>query len=209
MSTESSLVAHCPYCLAGMHPWPPIGTSIRFLNGSDVGQVGLVVEDDWGTCPSDRFLVRMGYQKANNLRLVMPSHELFLDVDLMVIPSWMPSVSTEDNAHLHNALLRSLGFYSTASERFSVGELTRHVIAACWRRRLPLNGVDLWPLFMAHSVQVNIEAEFIEYFDFGISLLVATHGRKAIKQKRMPAMSKGRYLTKAQRELHLDIFGHD
>jgi hypothetical protein len=52
------------YCLASENPWPPKGTSLVFLNGMHAGQSGVVVEDPWGTCPSDRFLVKMEYEKT-------------------------------------------------------------------------------------------------------------------------------------------------
>ncbi len=94
-SSEVGAVAWCPYCLAGMHPRPAIGSSIVFLNESDVGQSGLVMADQWRTCPSDRFLAKMAHEETGTLRMAMPSHELFLDVELLVVPAWMPPVSSK------------------------------------------------------------------------------------------------------------------
>ncbi len=65
-STEGGAVSICPYCLAAMHPRPPVGTSIIFLNGIDTGQSGMVVADEWGTCPSGRFLVKMPYEETSD-----------------------------------------------------------------------------------------------------------------------------------------------
>ncbi len=190
--------SRCPYCLAEQHLWPPIGTSIIFLNGIGVGQSGVVVADRWGTCPPDRFLVKMPNAKVGTLRMVMPTHELFVDVKLLSVPTWMPPVSIEDNAFLHRSLLHSLDKLTAACDCGVVGEALGEIIATCWRRRLPLEGVDIWPLLKAHGVDANFEANMADCFDFGIRLLTRTQGRTGVKRKRMVAMSKGRYLTGAK-----------
>jgi hypothetical protein len=207
--TEGGAISRCPYCLASLHPWPPIGTTIIFLNGSVVGQSGMVVADQWGTCPRDRFLVKMSYDETGKLRMVMPSHELFLDAEMLAVPVWMPPVSIEDNAFLHNSLPDSLDKLTTECDRGSLGESLHSIIATCWRRRLPLGGADIWPFLNAHGVAPRLKAVVIDYFDFGTRLLTKTQGRSAVRRRRMPAMSKGRYLTKAQRDLRLKILGHD
>ena len=186
--TEGSAVSRCPYCLAARHPWPPVGTSIIFLNGSDAGQSGTVVADEWGTCPPDRLLVKMSYEETGALRMVMPGNELFLDVGELIVPAWMPPVSIEDNAFIHDSLLRSQPTAICGRQTF--GELLSSIAATCWRRRLPLEGVDIWPLLNAHGVSPSLEAKVIDYFDFGIKLLTSTQGRAAVKRRRMPAHVK-------------------
>ena len=198
----------CPYCLAAQSPWPVVGTSLMFLNGIDVGQVGVVVRDKWGTCPSDRFLVKMEYEKQSDvLRMVMPRHELYLDVNLLRIPDWVPSVSIEDNARLHERFL-CCGGLAAAQDRDGFGTAFADVVHVCWQHRLPLNAEEIWLALQAHGLDPHSKARVVELFEFGTGLLVRTHGRPAIKRKRMPPMSRGRYLTKAERELRLRIFGH-
>jgi hypothetical protein len=208
-NTAGGAIAECPFCLARRHPWPQIGTSITLLSGYDVGQSGVVVEDQWGTCPPDRFLVKMAYDESGALRMVMPSHELFLDVKQLVVPAWMPSLSIEDNGFLHESLMRSLEDLKAARGRENVGKLILALIATCWGRRLPLRGTEVWLLLNAHGVGSQLKSDVIEYFDFGMKLLTETQGRPAVKRRRMPAMSRGRYLTKARRTLRAEIFGHD
>jgi hypothetical protein len=205
---KSGAVSGCPYCRASENPWPPEGTSLVFLKGIDAGQSGVVVKDSWGTCPSDRFLVKMEYEKTRALRMVMPSHELYLDSKLFVVPAWMPPISIEDNALLHECLLGSLDKITAAHGRSMVGNSLLGIIATCWWQRLPLDGADIWPMLDAHGVASNLKADFIEFFEFGVSLLTAIQGRPAVKRKRMRAMSQGRYLTKGRRELRLKKFGH-
>ena len=135
---QAGVVSRCPYCLARMHAWPPIGTRIVFLNSSDVGHSGVVMSDQWGSCPSDRFLVQMAYDKAGTSRMVKPNHDLFLDVEMLVVPPWMPPVSINDNAMLHDSLRYALDTPAVSDDRQVLDELLRLVIATCWRRRLEL-----------------------------------------------------------------------
>ncbi len=206
--TAGGAITECPFCLARQHPWPQIGTLITLLSGFDVGQSGVVVADQWGTCPPDRFLVKMAYAESGVLRMVMPSHDLFLDVEQLIVPAWMPSLSIEDNGFLHEGLLRSLEGLKAARGRENIGKSLLSVIATCWGRRLPLRGAELWLLLNAHGIDSHLKSDVIDYFDFGTKLLTQTQGRPAVKRRRMPAMSKGRYLTKAQRALRAEIFGH-
>jgi hypothetical protein len=206
--TAGGTITECPFCLARQHPWPQIGTLITLLSGFDVGQSGVVVADQWGTCPPDRFLVKMAYAESGALRMVMPSHDLFLDVEQLIVPAWMPSLSIEDNGFLHEGLLRSLEGLKAARGRENIGKSLLSVIATCWGRRLPLRGAEFWLLLNAHGIDSHLKSDVIDYFDFGTKLLTQTQGRPAVKRRRMPAMSKGRYLTKAQRALRAEIFGH-
>lgn len=138
----------------------------------------------------------MAYEEMGTLRMVMPSQELFLDVELLVVPAWMPPVSIEDNAFLHDNLMRFLDELTVACDCEIFGESLLPIIATCWRRRLPLKGVDIWPLLSAHGIGPHLEVSFIGHFDFGTKLLTSAQGRTAVKRRRMLAMSKGRYLTK-------------
>jgi len=208
-TTAGGAIAECPFCLARQYPWPQVGTLITLLSGFDVGQSGEVVADQWGTCPPDRFLVKMAYHEPGALRMVMPSHELFLDVERLVVPAWMPSLSIEDNGFLHESLLLSLEDIKAARGRENVGKSLLSLIATCWGRRLPLRATELWLLLNAHGVGSELKPDVVDYFDFGTKLLTQTQGRPAVKRRQMPAMSRGRYLTEAQRALRAEIFGHD
>jgi hypothetical protein len=199
----------CPYCLAAQNPWPAIGKSLVFLNDTDVGEVGVVVKDVWGTCPSDRFLVRMAYEThPTALRMVMPAHDQYVAVESLRIPSWMPSLSIEDNARLHERFLLCRKALLSAQDRPSFAHTFASIVDLCWRHRLPLGGDEVWLVLEAHGIASRWRAEAIELFAFGVRLLTESSGRPAVKRKRMSPMSQGRYLTKAERELRLRIFGH-
>ncbi len=59
----------------------------------------------------------------------------------------------------------------------------------------------------AHGVARHQKARLLQTFEFGIKVLVLANGRQPIKRKRMPPMSVGRYLTSAQEELNIRLFG--
>lgn len=139
----------------------------------------------------------------------MPGHDLYVDTALFSVPAWMPPVSIDDNAALHESLLDILPHVVVGAHEFSFKpDLLWRVVSVCWQRRLPLQRSDIWPLIQAHGVSVRHKSRVLDFFDFGVKLLTVTHGRPAIKRKRMVPMSKGRYLTRAQRDLRIQLFGH-
>jgi hypothetical protein len=199
----------CPYCLAKENPWPSKGTPLVFLNGMDSGWSGIVVEDPWGTCPSDRFLVKMEYEKRSDwLQTVMPSHQLYIDSRQYAVPDWMPPLSIEDNALLHESLMATLPLLAPGQASDMKHNPLWRIVNICWRRRLPLDRNDIWPMMEAHGVELRHKSRLLDFIEFGILVLTATHGRPAVKRRRMAPMSKGRYLTNAQRELRIQLFGH-
>lgn len=202
-------VPDCPYCLAAQNPRPAVGKSLIFLNGINVGLVGVVVNDVWGKCPSDSFLVRMEYEKhPTALQMVMPRHDLYLEAGSLLTPNWMPPLSIEDNARLHERLLCCRSQLMAVKDRSSFGSAFTGIIDVCWRHRLPLSGEEVWLAPNAHDIGLRWKADVIGLFTFGMGLLTGARGRSANKRRRMPPMSQGRYLTKAERKLHLSLSRH-
>jgi hypothetical protein len=160
-------------------------------------------------CGRDQFLINMEYEKSRAAcQFVTPKRDLYLNSLLYSVPDWMPPYSIDDNAALHESLIDSMppmviGTYSSA---LSPEQLWRIVIT-CWRRRLPLQHNELWPMIEAHGVARHQKARLLQTFEFGIKVLVLANGRQPIKRKRMPPMSVGRYLTSAQEELNIRLFG--
>jgi hypothetical protein len=72
---------------------------------------------------------------------------------------------------------------------FQLGEVAQSLAAVAWARRLPLNGTQLWAMLEVHGFDVSWKSEFLLLFDFGVSLLVRTHGRRPIKKKKVRSMS--------------------
>lgn len=206
---KEGLISRCPFCLAASNRWPIVGTTIIFLTGLDIGHAGKVVEDRPENRRGDRFAVRMPYDRNGVTRSVMPFHDLYLDVNEFSLPTWMPPLSIEDAAHVHDGMLRYLVGTAASRSRRVHKEAIQSLIATCWWRRLPLDGNDIWPMLAAHGVRESAQSLLIQYFEFGLDLLRNLNGRRAIKRKRMPAFSENIYLSKAQRELRYRILGHD
>ncbi|MEI9886580.1 MAG: hypothetical protein WDN08_08780 [Rhizomicrobium sp.] len=59
----------------------------------------------------------------------------------------------------------------------------------------------------AHGVQSHLKADVIELVDFALYTLRYAQGRAPNKRRRMPSMSEGRYLTKAEKEMNIRLFG--
>lgn len=205
----ASEISRCPYCQALAQPWHQPGTSVVFLSGFDAGKIGIVVADRWGTCPSDRFLVQMPYEREGVTRMVNPLSDLTIDKDKFFVPSWMPSLSIEDNSSLHRSIGPCVTALTMADDRVDLSSSLRGVIETCWRRRLPITGAEIWRVVAAHAPNHDQKDDVVSRFDFGIGLLTYTHGRPAVKCRRMAPMSKGHYLTKRAQQLRRHILGHD
>jgi hypothetical protein len=196
--------------LAANNPWPAVGTTILFLRRENIGQTGVVIEDKFGSCRGGSFLVRLANQGEGVIgSAVMPFTDLYIDVNEFCLPTWMPPVSIEDNAHLHEGMLRYLVRTSASRNRRVRKESIQSLIATCWWGRLPLDGNDIWPMLAAHGVRESDRSFLIQHFEFGLDLLRNVNGRRAIKRKRMPAFSENIYLSKAQREPRYKILCHD
>jgi hypothetical protein len=92
-------------------------------------------------------------------------------------------LSLEDMAL--RALLRSFG-----SDARTIRVETAHSLAAAaWQLRVPITGIQLWGMLRVHDFEDAWRSDFCTLFEFGVSLLIATHGRRPIKKKIVTSMS--------------------
>jgi hypothetical protein len=68
-------------------------------------------------------------------------------------------------------------------------EVAKSLAAIAWGRRLPVDGEQLWKMLHVHGFDDSWKSEFCLLFDFGFSLLVATHRRPPIRKKIVKPMS--------------------
>ena len=204
---ERGMTSNCPYCLAFEDTSLTVGSTIVFLKGHDAGCRGVVQE-----CSHIHthcgFAARMDYEmRGSTFRIVSPHTDLFLDVRRFDIPQWMPPLSMDDNAWIHDEMFRHISVSRDDNKRQAMRKMLIGLTSACWARRLPLNGKDIFQLLRAHGWTSCKETEFCEQLDFGMQLLMNAHGRTVISKRRMPPMSQGRYLTERQREFAVRLRG--
>lgn len=205
----SGVASGCPYCLAKQNLWPEVGTSLIFLKGFDSGYWGEVVADKWNVCSRNQILVHMEYERASTAcRFVTPGRDLYVSARLYSVPDWMPPYSIDDNWAVHESLVDSMPqiVIGTHASALAPEQLSRTIIA-CWRRRLPLQGSELWPMLEAHGVPSRQKERLLQMFEFGTKILGHANGRRPVKRKRMQPMSLGRYLTRTEEELNISLFG--
>ena len=199
----------CPYCLTFRESSYPPAAELIFLQGSDAGYRGIVVASPRVECREHEFLVKMEYEKREgHFRIASTERDRCLRQSHFEIPRWMPELSMDDNAALHESLLRNIRCLFLAENRAELTEGLHGVIGCLWWRRFPLRGEDLWPMLFAHGVQMHLKEEAEELIDFGLNLLRRVQGRAPIKKKRMRPMSQRSYQTERQRGLHIRISGH-
>jgi hypothetical protein len=91
--------------------------------------------------------------------------------------------SSRDLLDMENAALRAL-LRSFGPDARTIRVETAHSLAAvAWQLRLPVTGKQLWAMLRAHDFKDAWRSDFCALFDFGVSLLIATHGRRPIKKK--------------------------
>jgi hypothetical protein len=97
--------------------------------------------------------------------------------------------SVNDLCALEDAAIRSiLRAFESGVQTIRI-EVARSLAAVAWGHRLPINGTELWAMLEVHGFDDSWRSEFCLLFDFGFSLLVATHGRRPIKKKKVKPMS--------------------
>lgn len=201
--------AGCPFCRARVDQEPNTGQQILFLSGTDTGQVGTHVSAASPPLRMDQFLVKMDYQTDGSFRIVTPLSDLFIVEPFGDVPAWMPPFSIEDALALHEAILMTFDRSRQETGTAAIPLAIHPIVATCWWRRMPISSDEAWGMLAAHGFDVLNPYEFSRFFSFGIELLIATHGRKPIRKRRMEPLSRPRYLPPKQREFWINFFGHD
>jgi hypothetical protein len=134
------------------------------------------------------FLVKVDGADVGHQWRISPSRDRFVEAPLEV-PSWMLPFSMRDLLELEDAALRAL-LRSFGPDARTIRVETAHSLAAvAWQLRLPATGMQLWGMLRAHDFKDTWRSDFCALFDFGASLLTATHGRRPIKKKTVISMS--------------------
>jgi hypothetical protein len=201
-------LADCPYCKGREHQIPQIGQRIKFLS-PNYGETGVRVDDRHYNLRLDQFAVKMDYEAIDYVQTVTRFMDLYIVEPFASPASWMPQFSIQDVLAIHESMLRVLDMLMKSHARKPLHECIGPIVSACWRQRLPISGHEIWPMLEAHGFAETQRPEFINLFEFGFDLLIRTHGRPPIKRKRMAPLSKGRYLSKGNREIYLRHFGHN
>jgi hypothetical protein len=200
--------AGCPFCLAKRSTRPKPGQKVLILTSGDTGQFGRCVEDKFNAQRSDQFYVKMDYDKSGGSRVVTSWTDLFLVEPFPNTPDWMPPLSVDDALALHESFLRGLDRTLALKRKQHISTVCLSLVATTWGRRLPLSPEIIWPMLKAHNFSGD-RNNFSALYDFGLDLLIRTNGRKPIKRKLMEPLSRGKYMTPAQRTHWIQFFGHD
>jgi hypothetical protein len=200
--------AGCPFCIAKRDRQPSIGQRILFLTSGDAGQFGTCVEDKHNSIRFDQFLVKMDYEvEKGGTRVVTLAYDLFSIEPLPSAPVWMPSLSIADALAVHEYMLQGIDNHLQLNDPADLSNLCYPIVSGCWSRRFPLTAEEILAMLQAHYCPVD--KQFCQLYTFGIELLVRTHGKPAIKRKRMKPLSQGKYLSSNQRKMWFQLFGHD
>jgi hypothetical protein len=180
---SQGIAAGCPYCRARQDSVPQIGQRIQFLASGDMGQTGVRVDDSNHVLRFDQFAIKMDYEKRDNWTRVVTKHlDLFIVEPFDPPAPWLPSLSYQDTLAIHEGLLRAIDANQQLPSKSRMDQFLNPIISACWNQRLPVSGLDLWPMLAAHGFAGRGKKEFIQLFDFGVKLLIWTQGRPPIKK---------------------------
>jgi len=196
--TTAGAKSNCPFCKGRMIASLCPGDKIIILQGMYSGQTATVSnQPGWS---DDEFLVRFHYETGDTLTRIHYKRDKFAYFPIAKIPNWLCHLSMDDLSALDESTLLTVINFASAKGRKKWADLLLPLIATVRSRRLPVLAADIWPTFIAHGFSKTQKTKFHQFFDFGIELLVSLHGRPAIQRKKMPPMSRGRYLTPGQEE---------
>jgi len=198
----------CPFCLARRTKIPPPGSRLVFLNNSAIGARG-VVADYQEPARNDRFYVKLDHENSNTLCIVDKYRDLYVEEQLLTIPEWMPPLSIQDCELIHRCVQNFVLFMEGSHSRSAIQNAMYGIVECSWSNRLPITGNETWAILQAHGIDNRLRKDAIAFFEFGVGLLTNVKGRRAVMRKRMPAMSKVRYITKAKHDLWERITGRN
>jgi hypothetical protein len=185
--TEAGATHNCPFCQGRMISKTSPGERLLFLNGMRAGRSATVSPD-----PSPiegEFLVHMDGDHDDTLLRVSYCRDQFIRAPLQLVPHWMCPLSINDLCALEDAAIRGTSRAFELGMRTIRVEVAQSLTAVAWWSRLPINGTQLWAMLEVHGFDDSWKSEFQLLFDFGVSLLVGTHGRPPIKKKKVKPMS--------------------
>ena len=185
--TEAGADHNCPFCQGRMISKTSPGDRILFLNGARAGLSATV-----SAHPSPieaEFLVHIDGDNDDTLSRVSHSREQFVMAPLQLAQSWMCPFSMKDLCALEDAAIRGMFRAFELGVRAIRVEVAQTLAAVSWGLRLPVDGAKLWTMLRVHGFDESWKSEFCLLFDFGFSLLVATHGRRPIRKKIVEPMS--------------------
>jgi hypothetical protein len=195
--TTSGAKAGCPFCRGRMIASVSAGQRIILLKGMYAGRFATVSDKPgWS---EDEFLVRFDDEDGDTLTRISYRMDNFLCLPMTKIPTWLCHLSIDDLAAIEDACLQLALKYALAKKSTPWSDLLLPIIATVRGRRLPVLSNDVWPTLLAHGFSRKEKANFQRFFNFAI-LLISLNGRAPIKRKRMPPMSRGRYLSPGQQE---------
>lgn len=195
----------CPFCRSLFHLVPEVGEAVIFVTGSSVGSCGLVVPIERAPRPGD-FWVSTD-PATSTIHMCNVDYDRAIPVGAYDVPAWMAPLCMEDSAYLHAALADCFLLPGDA-RRAQIEDAVIAAVSCCWGYRLPVTGVEIWALLAGHGVHPELQDQITSTFDFGMTLMTRLKGRKPNQRRRMPAMSRIRYLTPHNEPLWANLKGY-
>jgi len=185
--TEAGADHNCPFCQGRMISETSPGDRILFLNG---GRAGLSATVSAHPSPIEaEFLVHIDGANDDTLSRVSYSRDQFVMANSQLVQIWMCPFSMKDLCALEDATIRGMFRALESGGRTIRVEVAETLAAVAWGRRLPIDGATLWTMLQVHGFDENWKSEFCLLFDFGVSLLVASHRRRPVRKKIVEPMS--------------------
>ncbi len=186
---------HCPFCKGRILNCPVPGSRIQLLSGYNCGASGTVsIRERWQG--GEEFSVHFDHDPPGVLCRVLVRHTQYLLQPVGAPPSWLPYLSTDDLAYIDEDIVRLCANLFQQGKWCWRDEELYALVEKSWRSRLPVYGKQIWAMCAAHGMPQDYKSRFIKAFDFGLGLLVYSHGRPPIKRRSVPPMSIERYEPK-------------
>lgn len=199
--------AGCPFCRSDFHLDPQLGDQIFFLSGLEMGTWGRVVPAG-RTLRVGEFCIQKGLRPLE-FSVCHNERDRSLPIYAYRVPDWMPSLSMEDSLHFHESLFQCLLLPDEGAAPATIFEAVEHVVTCCWSHRLPMTSRDIWQNLKAHGLPDIYQEPICCAYDYGVRLAKNLNGRPPNGRRKMPAMSRIKYLTKGNEALWAQVKRHD
>jgi len=122
---------------------------------------------------------------AKGLRRLDFPFELFGKLPLQSPPRWLPGVSLRDAFVLDELATWFANRGLLTGEYVWKPDDIVEVARVVWQKRLPITPSEIVSAFAAHGVPNKFHLDLGDKYQFGMRLLIASHGRLPIKKRRL------------------------
>jgi hypothetical protein len=180
-AAQKGVESDCPFCIARHIDHYRRGDQAIVMQGRHAGRLLI-----YGSSQSDGKIDQFcWHDEPKNQMRFNRDIQLTLPIEVVTVPFWLPKLSLR-NCFIIDELATWFCNMSAAGDRFHWNsDLIIEVVRTCWRKRLPIDAIELTRVLLAHGMPEVYQEKFEVLFNFAMKTLIHSEGRSPLKKLRL------------------------